>query len=238
MGILILLVYYFYLRIKYKSQYDGLKFATAVYTYQAQNTYHNIKDHLGNLMLLLIKKEFAKALEYANKASLYVGYAMNTANWEAKNWSLKDELNFLYAYKEARSINLFDIDIKVDLAFIADTSKVVFIPDLFVTLLQNSIKHGYKEDQTYRHFTINFSRENNKLIIEVKDNGDPDDNVDFMKKHNRISGLNILNEKIWKIWMLSKTPYRKYIKYDFFQVKAKKNIGTTVKIILPYEEMP
>jgi len=233
------ILFYFKFKKDNKEDFKIADFYRGMYIFEAKNGYHNLRKYLNHFRNLVIEEQksksmdFTKSTDFAKDATRYLTSALNMADWEYGKWTFQNELDYFFTY-----LDLYNSSSDKNIQFIPqydgiDTSVTRMVPDIFITLLQNSIEHGYEKEQLDWYFIISAKKIKNYLQIEVKDNGIPKDIEAFTKKTERLSGLEVLKNKIRQNWIISGKDLNRKLKSVEFE--ATKEHGTNVRIRIPYE---
>jgi hypothetical protein len=193
----------------------------------------SVINSFNKISLLIYKEQFTSVKEYANKSAYFLSLFLS--DWDSDNWNLKKELELLDAYYDSEKVLGININIVKDINNI-DVEHVMFIPEVFTTLLQNSISHAFKTDfQNSRVFKVKIRLEkDNLLLIEVSDNGTPSKHEDYIVADKPNKALSLLRQRIEiEFKKLNKIGYDKS---RSFEILAVKGLGTTIKFEFPYVE--
>ena len=132
---------------------------------------HFVYNALNSIQNFIFKKDFEKANYYLVKFSRLMRSSLNFSRLDLI--TVKEELAFLNDYIELEKMrfpNKFICNFIVEEEFPIDS---VMIPSLLLQpVLENIIKHAFKNIEYTGEMTINFSQnEKNKLKIVIEDNG-------------------------------------------------------------------
>ncbi len=197
----------------------------------ARNKIHNIQNDYHALPNMLYLGEIDKAKVYTAEYGAYL--ATFFENWKKEKITLSDELTLLKQYckvKQALGKRIIFDETNVCININPKTTR--FIQSVFDTLLDNSVRRGFKDKQDDCYFNVRIERKGELLFCDVQDNGIPPSNPDsyFRRKD---SGLNTLKSRVKGMFELRGIP----VPVDFFIAESLENKGgTIVKIIMPYEE--
>lgn len=157
-------------------------------------------------------------------------YSINSDN---KKVILKNDLNYIKDFLELNKFRFKD-KLKYNI-HIYDNSENALIPKLLLqTIVENSIKYGYKNKNNLE-ININSSISNETLILTVNDNGAgmSEDELESIKKimsstNNNSNHIGLYNA------------YRKLVLLygddQSFEINSSLGEGTTVTLIIPFEE--
>lgn len=124
----------------------------------------------------------------------------------------------------------FDYEIVIDEELNAETVQIP--PMLIQPYIENAVWHGIRYKESKGKLTLNFIRQANELVVEIKDDGIGRKKSEALKtpnqkKHNS-TGLRNIQERLTIINKVYKTNYRVFIE------DLPDETGTYVKIYLPF----
>jgi LytS/YehU family sensor histidine kinase len=125
-------------------------------------------------------------LEYPDKAIFYVEQLAEFFNYTRKfaelgTITLKQELDQLDRYLELQKMGLGD-KLQVSKSEPADLLDFKVVPGCLLTLVENTLKHGFEGRPAPYKLTISAQTENESLLLQVTDNGSG-------INHERLQGL-------------------------------------------------
>lgn len=194
----------------------------------AKEKMHNIRKLFTNVFILLQNKDYERAEIYADSAGYLLTFSYKNWSWKKNDWTIRNEQKLVEAYYETERI----LGKKVNLIYAFDDIDIYrtrFIPEALITLLNNSIRHGFKDPDREYYFKVAMKVKDNMLYCIVSDNGTPSKYEAYNNSTKTDSGLNYLKQRIKNILRISHK--NKYVK-DSFKLDLEK--GTTIKMILPY----
>jgi hypothetical protein len=217
-------------KVRIKRKNEKIQYTRAELNTLTKGKLHNTKSKY-NGFLILIKKEPLKAIEYATKSVSYLEVALNDVNWESLKWTIGEEWDLLKLYYEAEKIRWPNIDIKPE--FNDDVRHSRFLTEVFTTLLDNSIIHGfqYKKKGDECFFIVKIIRNKSWLHFEVIDNGITQEGTVYLSRERQNRGLGLLKTRI-ETEIKMQNQHKKGL--DFFSANRNNFGGTTIKFILPY----
>lgn len=187
----------------------------------AKSKIHNLRSDITDIDIL-VRSNSPLATVYMEAYKKFLKIFLH--NWGEEKITLKGELDELRSYHTVKSVlKKIDLIEKID---IKNPDEIYFIQSVFDTLLDNSVKHGFSTKSDNCIFTIHIYKDEDYLICEITDNGIP---TPFIVREK--SGLNILKKRVLDFYetMSRKCPP------DYFCINSlPDNIGTYVKLILPY----
>ncbi len=197
----------------------------------ARNKIHNIQNDYHALPNMLYNGEIEKAKLYTAEYGAYL--ATFFENWKKEKITLWDELILLKQYCNVKqALGQKVIFNEKNVCINVNPKTTHFIQSVFDTLLDNTVRRGFKDKQGDCYFYVKIERKGKLLFCDVQDKGTPPNNSDsyFRRKD---SGLNILKSRVKGMFELKNIP----VPIDFFIVKAAEDMGgTIIKIIMPYDE--
>ncbi len=141
--------------------------------------------------------------------------------------SIEKELEFLNHYLSLQLIrkeNAFVFKTEIDEAI--EQEEVVIPAMLLQPFVENSIEHGFKALKEGGELVIKFTKQQDKLIITIYDNGQGITNEKTDSKH--ISRATQITKD--RLFLLNKL-----LKADSsFEIDSSKNVGTEIKLTLPF----
>ncbi len=195
----------------------------------AKGKIHNIKNNYSSIANLLRNKDFEKAIEYSSVSAYYFGLLVEKQDLESTKWTIANEIEVLEAFSEREQL----VGKEIEIIKIFGTPEILcikFLPEVFTTLLDNTIKHGFRNRKDKIIMKIELAKENNLLSAIISDNGTPPSGP-YIRKDRPNRGLSILRNRIinefkLKVWHW---PYK-----DLFSVEKINNSGTVIKFKFPY----
>jgi len=197
---------------------------------QSQINPHFLYNALNNVNSLLLEKNYDEGREIiynlGNYYKLVLSKGMDTV-------TIEKEIELTVSYLKIMKIrheDLFDFEMDID-----DSIKQSAIPKLTLQpLVENSIKHGFRSSLRKNRITITGFKENNKIIIEVKDNGKGIENCDTA---GVIYGKNSdFNSKGFGLRNVNERIKLRFGEEYGIHLKAVPDEGMVVTICLPYSE--
>ncbi|GAB3425300.1 sensor histidine kinase [Niabella aquatica] len=176
---------------------------------QSQLNPHFIFNALAGIQNLLHKQENEKANAYLTTFSRLTRSVLNDA--EKELIPLNDEIKLLNDYLQMEQLR-FGFTYSVETGNGIDTQNTEIPPMLLQPFVENAVKHGVASIKQEGKILIKMYREENDLIIEVKDNGKGFsskrryDGKGLVLSENRISLLNTLYGDIFGLDVSSGLP--------------------------------
>jgi two-component system, sensor histidine kinase YesM len=153
-------------------------------------------------------------------------------NYEADRVTLDKDICYIEDFLELNKFRFKDM-LNYNF-FITDKAKEALVPKLLIqTLVENSIKYGYITKDSLKIDIICENKED-KLIIEVKDNGSGI-NEETLKEVQEIISKVENNSNHIGLHNLYRRLELFYGENKSFQISSTLGVGTSIKIELPYE---
>ncbi len=153
-----------------KAELEKRMSEAAMSSLHAQMNPHFIFNCLGSIKHMIIANEHENANTYLNRFSKLIRDSLN--NSRKSTVFLSEEVAYLNNYLQMESLrfeNSFDYSIKIADSLDEDETA---IPSMMIQpLVENAIWHGLLNIENNRHLTIEFFRENDKLVCKIEDNG-------------------------------------------------------------------
>jgi len=220
-------------RVRIKAKDDKIKNTRVELNTLAKGKLHNIKNRYGQFLTLIDQKDYSRAGVYADISAKYLAYALDNINWEIKKWTIAQELELLDRFYAAQVI--LDPNIKIIKDFDdIDISHTLFISEVFTTLLDNSIIHGFKKKKSSDLciFTIKIRRDQDLLYFEITDNGDTIKGLEsYLIADNPNKGVNLLKRRVEN----ELKAFKKGRVQSTFFAGPNGNTGSIIKFAFPYE---
>jgi hypothetical protein len=199
-------------------------------TYSASAKFHNIRNSYTGFISIVDTGNYDIAKGYAEYNSNYFSEALNIT--EKHTWTLAEELRLLDMFYEAERLRFMDVSIKFEKSSDFDETTTEFLPEVFTTLLNNSMMYAFKKKKDNCIFTIKACQQGKLILFEVSDNGRGKSKEKYLSKSDSESGLNILHKRIETSLALARI---KLPTKDRFDILVGENlVGTTVKFSFPY----
>jgi len=194
-----------------------------------RNKLHNVRNNYNNVSYLIDNLEFDKVKDYVDRSAEYYSYTLN--KWNSYTWTIADESRILEKYYCAEKIEQKNVTIIEDYDDL-DIEHVWFPPEVLTTLLNNSMKHAFRDKEGECIFKITARRNKRILSFEVQDNGIASPIEKYLDVEQPNRGLNLLKRRFYNLARFTRRLRRKK---DFFTVEASGNTGTAIKFKYRYE---
>lgn len=144
---------------------------------------HFLYNTLNNVYMMARQNKQTKIMEMVDSLSRFLQITLSAGREEI---SIKRELEHACAYmkiQQIRNSNLFTYTVSCE-----DSLASCVIPKMILQpLVENSIKHGFAEITDGGMITITVSRDEDKMVIDVKDNGGVMDSAVVEQMNRRLA---------------------------------------------------
>ncbi len=198
---------------------------------QLQLNPHFIYNSIANLQGLITQGKNEKTVSYLSSFSRLL---RNILELNREDFiPLEDEISSISNYmtlQQMRFENLFDYEIHVSEN--CDKEFVMIPPMLLQPFIENSIEHGFKDISYKGKIDISFTKNDRKLIVEIKDNG-TGINEKIIKNANKKSLSRIIIQERLDVLFNQKNK-ESYL--EVISPNKNNDPGVLVKIVLPLIE--
>lgn len=185
---------------------------------QAQIEPHFLFNTLANIGSL-IERDSGKARQMLEDLNRYLRTVLDRIR--EGNTTLAEEVELLQAYLSIIGVRMGDrLQYRIEIP--SDLLAIPFPPLLIQPLVENAIRHGLEQKLQGGRIDITARRENERLYIEVKDNG-----IGLAEGWHPGVGLDNVYKRLQGL----------YGRQVEFKVKNNEMVGVTALISLPLEEM-
>lgn len=208
-----------------------------MYTSDRLNTlskikFHDIRNNYNRISNLVAARKFDELKTYVDESAYYFGILLN--NWERQNWTLHEEFELLNAYLSAEKVLGLDATIRlIHPSILPENTR--FIPDVFTTFFQNSIRTKRREEQLIFQIKVELveHRRGSYLSISVLDNAIPSQQKDYFNESKSNSGLTLLRRRLSSEFKIRKADKERF---HFEELRATPlDTGTLLTFMFPYE---
>lgn len=155
----------------------------------AQLNPHFIFNALGSIQGLLNDSQIESANKYLSGFGSLLRNTLNSGDKDSI--SLYEEIQNLHTYVMLEQLRqAFRFDVTIDQSI--HTKEAIMLPLLFQPVIENAIKHGYKNHNQEFYITLTVKKENDNLIVSIQDNGQ---GFDTGKQYNG-KGIRLIEERI------------------------------------------
>ncbi|WGH75485.1 histidine kinase [Tenacibaculum tangerinum] len=216
-------------KLKKRTQFQLVKLKLT----RSQMKPHVIFNVLNNIQSIMFLEDHESVCSYIKQYSMFIRYTLDMSSTEFV--SLKNEIEYLTHYVALQKVNL---DNSLDYTFNISASldcENIFIPSLVVQpIIENSILHGLLPKKDNRNLVVNFLRSDDKVVVEIIDNGIGMEESRKRKINSKRSykslGTLFIKERIKDINSLNKTKIEMRV-IDLFL--KNKTHGTKVVLSFP-----
>lgn len=195
---------------------------------------HFVFNALNSIQNFIFENDVPQANYYLSRfAQLF----RDVLHFSRQSWiPLEQELDFLNAYLELESMRFperFTYNIEVDEKL--DPQEVSLPPFLFQPMLENSIKHGFKNIEYRGQLTISFHSEGDGWLRgTVQDNGSGilAGETQNAKPYHRSMGLKIVTDRIE---LLNAERKGRQAEFELITRNQNGEQGTTARFLLPIQ---
>lgn len=166
----------------------------------------------------------------------YLHYALESLG--TSRVSLAEELSYMKIYLSIQKLRFPD---RVNYSFSVDphvdTTRCEVLPFLIQPILENSVIHGLEGIDHYGQITLRVERSpEGNLLLHIHDNGEGMDESQLSRLQGRLSADDTTDQRHIGLGNISRRIHLTYGATFGIQIESKKDIGTDVVLILPYEE--
>ena len=189
---------------------------------------HFIFNALNSISSVIYQEEKEVAYHFITKFSSLIRTTLISADKISR--SLKEEIEFVSDYLELEKLRFgdkFDYEISID----SEINREMQVPKMSVqAYVENAINHGIMHKETNGHLLITVHKINNKIEINVKDDGA---GREYMKKHpSHSTGKGfIIMEKNFKLFTQLTKKEVEFTITDLYDNKDNA-AGTLVRILI------
>lgn len=198
----------------------------------AQMNPHFIHNSLNSIQSYILKNERELSSKYLSLFSKLMRQVLE--NSSSQLISLKDELSALELYIQLELIrfrNDFDFQITIDKEI---NLREIFLPPLLLQpYVENAIHHGLINKDGDKHLKINIDQKENKIVIEITDNGIGREKARELKMRRNNTYKSVSMDITGKRISLFESIYQNKIQLRIVDNTDNKGnaLGTTVQII-------
>ncbi len=206
-----------------QTKYQEIELATL----RSQINPHFIFNSLNTLQGFIFMDKREKANQFLWNFSQVIREALEYSRM--KSITLQEEIDFISTYCELEKQRFFDrFTYQVNVQGVDNYSAVSVPPLMVQPLVENAVKHAFKEKKTVGKIIITYDLTTTHLIkIQIRDNGKGFD--DKSKNHGKFQslGLKIIQERLDLLNKKYKTKEGKIV------INSSSNKGTTVILLIP-----
>lgn len=230
-SLLVLIIGFFFIRQnQVKTQHEKLVVEQKLL--RSQMNPHFIFNSLASIQNFIVKQDDTSASIYLSRFSELIRSILHQSRSELIN--IEEELNTIENYLSLQKIRFpdeFDYRIEVDEEL--DIENIYIPPMLTQPFIENAIEHGFKHKTSKGHISVRFKNQNDKLILEIEDDGiGREKAMELMKQQNQNhkslateitrQRINAINNKV-----------KKRIHFEIIDIKGMRTTGTKVLFEIP-----
>ncbi|CAK7077120.1 histidine kinase [Tissierella sp.] len=189
---------------------------------------HFLFNTLNAIASLAIKEDSIKTYESIIRLSKIFRYSLKSSNSIA---TLNDEILFIMDYLELQKLRYGErLSVNIN---ISENAKSARIPFNFIQpIIENSFVHGFKNKMDNLSIQISCRKNQDKIYIQVLDNGTGLEEDEIEKLNNMIKGQteNFIISGLMMIYRKLELLHHNNFE---FKISSKKNAGTQVIIVIP-----
>jgi hypothetical protein len=187
---------------------------------------HFFFNALTSIQTMMIKEKDLESTRYLSKFSKLMRQSLESSYQEMV--TIEDEIEFLGHYIELQALrhpNVFEYSITCDDALAINE---VMVPGMIIQpFIENSIEHGFRGMESGGKIEISFLKNEESLVITVKDNGKGEKDDSSSEKTHTSRAIDIISDRLFLL-------EKKEKKEASFEVLASADgIGYQIKLTLP-----
>ena len=189
---------------------------------------HFLFNTLNAIASLAIKEDSIKTYESIIRLSKIFRYSLKSSNSIA---TLNDEILFIMDYLELQKLRYGErLSVNIN---ISENAKSARIPFNFIQpIIENSFVHGFKNKMDNLSIQISCRKNQDKIYIQVLDNGTglEEDEIEKLNNMNKGQTENFIISGLMMIYRKLELLHHNNFE---FKILSKKNAGTQVIIVIP-----
>jgi len=200
---------------------------------QIQMNPHFIFNALTSIQNFILKKNVEDSLTFLSSLASIIRTNLENASEEYILLSL--EIEFLNKYIQIERIR-FKEKIQIELKNNTHATNLLIPPMLIQPLIENAIKHGIQSDENKGIVTVEFTSDENALIVLVQDNGIGREAAKKLNTaKNKKMGVSIIRRRLCLMNELSHTNINSLVYNDLYL--GAKPVGTRATLRLMLKQM-
>ncbi len=191
---------------------------------------------LASIEYFLMNNSSEEASRYLKMYSDFTNMTLSDIDRPAR--SINEEIDYIRLYLELERLRLGD-RLKYDITVEDDVERLTLLPTMLLyTYCQNAVKHGIGNKPGGGHIDIHIRKENEDVVVEVKDNGVGRAEAARLNRNSTKQGLLLLNEQIDLCNQTNRRPIRQKVTdlYDADGRPAGTSFEMTVPMHYQFEE--
>ncbi|WP_025640691.1 histidine kinase [Schnuerera ultunensis] len=189
---------------------------------------HFLFNTLNALASLSIKDGSYKTYESIIRLSNILRYSLKSSNTIV---TLNEEMKFILDYLELQRLR-YGGRLKININ-ISEEVRPIRVPLNFIQpIVENSFIHGFKDKLDGLYIEINCYKKEDKIVVQIEDNGSGLEEKEVEELNNRIKGQSTTID-LSGLMMIYRRLELLYPNRFKFEISSKKGVGTKVLIVLP-----
>ena len=184
---------------------------------------------LASIEYFLMNNSSEEASRYLKMYSDFTNMTLSDIDRPAR--SINEEIDYIRLYLELERLRLGD-RLKYDITVEDDVERLTLLPTMLLyTYCQNAVKHGIGNKPGGGHIDIHIRKENEDVVVEVKDNGVGRAEAARLNRNSTKQGLLLLNEQIDLCNQTNSRPIRQKVT-DLYDADGRP-AGTSFEMVVP-----
>ena len=184
---------------------------------------------LASIEYFLMNNSSEEASRYLKMYSDFTNMTLSDIDRPAR--SINEEIDYIRLYLELERLRLGD-RLKYDITVEDDVERLTLLPTMLLyTYCQNAVKHGIGNKPGGGHIDIHIRKENEDVVVEVKDNGVGRAEAARLNRNSTKQGLLLLNEQIDLCNQTNRRPIRQKVT-DLYDADGRP-AGTSFEMVVP-----
>ena len=184
---------------------------------------------LASIEYFLMNNSSEEASRYLKMYSDFTNMTLSDIDRPAR--SINEEIDYIRLYLELERLRLGD-RLKYDITVEDDVERLTLLPTMLLyTYCQNAVKHGIGNKPGGGHIDIHIRKENEDVVVEVKDNGVGRAEAARLNRNSTKQGLLLLNEQIDLCNQTNRRPIRQKVT-DLYDADGRP-AGTSFEMNVP-----
>jgi len=222
--IVVLIIFFFYHRRLRKKQLDEKLYNLQLQSMQSQLYPHLLFNMASAAGAVIFKENKEKAYDFVVKISKFMRQALEYSRRMYK--SIAEELSFVETYLELQKTRFperFSYEINVS----EEVDLAIRVPQMTIqTYVENAVKHGLEPLKGGGKLKVDISKEGDKIIIKIVDNGVGIEEARKHKENGTGRGIRVMNE----IFEIHNQRNRNKISYELIDLYQQGKKGTVSMI--------
>ncbi len=184
---------------------------------------------LASIEYFLMNNSSEEAIRYLKMYSDFTNMTLSDIDRPARN--IDEETDYIRLYLELEQLRLGD-RLKYDITIEDDVERQTLLPTMLLyTYCQNAVKHGIGNKTGGGHIGIHIRRDNEDIVVEVRDDGVGRAEAARLNRNSTKQGLLLLHEQIALYNQTNRRPIRQKVT-DLYDADGKPS-GTSFEMFVP-----